>query len=143
MSIKVVWQPCAENMANAALTDSALKRSLKAYIVPPFIKKYQVVSVRTLFSHKSLWLKRTQLENILKENEKVVAFFSCVTALNKPKRKSTQARKYLTCVWFLLISLDSKCNLSILKLTFKTNCAYKCKSIWHLSLSWGEENWKF
>ena len=91
-------------MANAALTDSALKRSLKAYIVPPFIKKYQVVSVRTLFQHKSLWLKRTQLESILKENDKIVAFFSSVTALNKSKRKNSQPRKYFdNCYFFIQI----------------------------------------
>ena len=80
-------------MARNSLRDSSLKRALTAYIIPIVCKKYQVIAVRALFDSKLIWGKRIELEKILESNEKVVAFFSAITALDKhvgKKRKATE-----------------------------------------------------
>ena len=73
------------------LKSKVLKRSLSAYIVPPFVNKY-VVAVRALWGEnrdkeKSIWAKRRQLECILNEQKEVVSFFSCITGLYKKAQK--------------------------------------------------------
>ena len=74
------------------LKSKVLKRSLSAYIVPPFVNKYNVVAVRALWrekrdKEKSIWAKRRQLECILNEQKEVVSFFSCITGLYKKAQK--------------------------------------------------------
>jgi hypothetical protein len=101
-------------MARNTLKDSGLKRALKAYIVPPLIKKYQVVSIRALFNSKTLWGKRIQLENILKDNDKIVAFFSSVTATQtfarpqEARETQFQHGEYIFCILNYYINYFSK-----------------------------------
>ena len=80
------------------LRSTVLKNALKAYVVPPFSQKYQVVAVRCLWSYErspdcdstNIWSKRRELEFLLANNDKIVAFFSSITALQKkqlPKKR--------------------------------------------------------
>ena len=66
---------------------------MKAYIVPPFCKSYQICAVRAFWQKRdSIWGKRRQLEEILNDDERVVAFFSCITAKQQDQRGKKRKR---------------------------------------------------
>ena len=74
------------------LRSEVIKRSLRSFIVPSIIRKYQVVAVRALWNSAEraddlIWGKRRELENLLLDNDKVAAFFSCITSMMQPKPK--------------------------------------------------------
>ena len=74
------------------LREKTLERALKTYIVPPFCRKYQVIALRALWNMESseenvIWGKRIAMENILDGNLHVVAFFSCITAMQSKGNK--------------------------------------------------------
>ena len=78
-----------------------LRTALKAYIVPPFARTYNVIAIRALWSmdrlpsSESIWQKRRELEVILLSNDNIVAFFSCITALvERRKRKKRRYENY-------------------------------------------------
>ena len=87
-------------MNRRQLRSEVLKRAMRAYIVSPVIRKYHVIAVRAMWSstEKSedlIWGKRRQIEDILLRNDKIVAFFSCITTMvekesHKRKRKDTE-----------------------------------------------------
>ena len=67
-----------------------LKNALKAHIVPVFSQRYNVCAVRTLWeNHEDIYHKILEMEMILKEQDGVVAFFSCVTAMKRVSEIST------------------------------------------------------
>ena len=72
-----------------------MKSALKAFVVPVFVKKYQVCAVRALCGESAddIWLKRRRLEATLLENEHVVAFFSSITALEQTKKSKKRKLK--------------------------------------------------
>ena len=74
---------------NKELREEPLKRVLKSYIVPIICCKYQTTAVRVLWkedSYSLMWSKRVQLESMLKEIKPVVAFISCITAVDERKK---------------------------------------------------------
>ncbi|XP_057293352.1 uncharacterized protein LOC130621979 [Hydractinia symbiolongicarpus] len=81
-------------MANRQLRSEVLKRALKACIVQPVIRKYQVVAVRAMWgsdvdAREVIWGKRMQMENILLSNEQVSCFFSCITYMARPRKRKS------------------------------------------------------
>ena len=79
-----------------SLRSEVLKNALKSFIIPPLLSKYQTIAVRALIdsdtAKKYIWGKRRELEKILQQNKHVVAFFSCVTALQQKKKE--KKRRY-------------------------------------------------
>ena len=74
------------------LRSKVIKNALKAFIVPALTLKFQVCAVRALWDDKiNIWSKRRQLEEILNKDTRVVAFFSCITALEVAKKKAKKA----------------------------------------------------
>ena len=79
---------------NSTLRSPVLRNALKAYVVPPFLKNYNIVALRALWDKERMpviWKKRREMEIILLANDNIVAFFSCITALQE---KSTGKRKH-------------------------------------------------
>ena len=75
------------------LNSNIIKNALKAYIVPPFCKSYQICAVRAFWQNRdSIWGTRRQLEEILNDDERVVAFFSCITAKQQDQRGNKRKR---------------------------------------------------
>ena len=77
---------------NRQLRSKVLKKALSCYIIPPFLQNYEVVGVRALLKNENdnVWEKRRILEATLNNDEHVVAFFSCITAIEgkkKPKKR--------------------------------------------------------
>ena len=75
------------------LRSQVMKNALKAFIVPAFLRKYNIVALRALWSvdrlseNSTIWKKRRELEVLLLSNDNIVAFFSCITALQEKKLK--------------------------------------------------------
>lgn len=70
------------------LRSNVLKKALKAYIVPAFCNKYEVCSFRVFWEDlDSIWIKRHQLESLLERDNRIVAFFSCITVTEKKSSK--------------------------------------------------------
>ena len=80
---------------NRQLRSKVLKRALKCYIIPPFLQSYEVVGIRALLKNETdnIWEKRRILEAILNNDKHVVAFFSCITALEGKKKQ--RKRKFV------------------------------------------------
>ena len=79
-----------------SLRSNVIKSALKSYIVPAFVRKYQVVAIRALWSIENLhentiWGTRRELDELLYRKEEIVAYVSCITALNV--RNCAQKRK--------------------------------------------------
>lgn len=79
------------------LKSSLLKDSLKAYLLPHILNHYEIVCVRALLRSENdyeVWTKRRWLERILDNDENIVFFISCITAvLQKKQEKKTKRRK--------------------------------------------------
>lgn len=74
--------------AKRQLKSNVLKRALNVYIVAPFVRKYNVVSVRSLWNENDkVWSKRREVENVIRQMDNVVAFFSCITVMEKGPQK--------------------------------------------------------
>ena len=69
------------------LTSTVLKQTLKAFVVPPIVKSYNVVAIRAVWHTIDDSCKKKQLEMILETEEKVMLFVSAVTGLEKEKQK--------------------------------------------------------
>ena len=76
-----------------SLRSKVLTTALRTFVVPPLSKRYQIVAVRTLWSYDQLdsdvniWEKRRQLVAILFDINEVVAYISCITALQQEKKR--------------------------------------------------------
>ena len=68
--------------AKRQLKSNVLKRALNAFLVQPFIEKYNVISVRVMLKEE-LWLARKKIENLMMQEKAIVAHFSAVTLLEK------------------------------------------------------------
>ena len=64
----------------------------------PFISKYQVCSVQILCGYSTQkeknWMKLRQVDKILDINDKIVAYLSCIIAVQEIVPKKTEARAY-------------------------------------------------
>ena len=73
------------------LRSKIIKNALKAYIVPVFARCYQVCAVRALWNPdrdiNEIWRKREELQDILTDDKRIVAFFSCITLLDVAKKQ--------------------------------------------------------
>lgn len=78
-------------MSKNSLRSSVIKRALKTYLIPPLIKKYQVVAIRTIFTSKTLYGKRKLLEDLIINDKQVVLLVSSVTAVPS-KVKETEGK---------------------------------------------------
>jgi len=64
------------------LKSSVLKSALKSFILSHVTSHYEVAAVRTLIKEKSdIWIVRRRLEENLANQNHVVGFISCLTAL--------------------------------------------------------------
>ena len=78
---------------------NVLRNALKAYIVPAFASKYQIAAIRTLWSFEglcesdSIWIKRREMQELLYRDNEVVAYFSCITALENRRKKRKRPQK--------------------------------------------------
>ena len=53
-----------------------LQKALESYIVPIVLNNYEVAAVRVLFKeNEEIWTKRIKLEELLRNEEKIVGFF--------------------------------------------------------------------
>ena len=72
------------------LRSSLIRNSLKSFVVSPLIRKFQVCAVRTIcigiLSKENMWLQRRKMEKLLEDNEHIVCFFSCITAMVENKK---------------------------------------------------------
>ena len=68
--------------AKRQLKSNVLKRALNAFLVQPFIEKYNVISVRVMLKEE-LWLARKKIENLMMQEKAIVAHFSAVTLLER------------------------------------------------------------
>ena len=77
------------------LRSNLIRNSLKSFVVSPLIKKFQVCAVRAIcignLSKENIWLQRRKMEKVLDDNEHIVCFFSCITAM--VEKKNTKARR--------------------------------------------------
>ena len=77
------------------LRSNLIRNSLKSFVVSPLIKKFQVCAVRAIcignLSKENIWLERRKMEKVLEDNEHIVCFFSCITAM--VEKKNTKARR--------------------------------------------------
>ena len=77
------------------LRSSLIKNSLKSFVVSPLIKKFQVCVVRVTcignLSKENIYLHKRKMEKVLEDNEQIVCFFSCITAM--VEKKNTKARR--------------------------------------------------
>ena len=82
------------------LRSNLIRNTLKSFVVSPLVKKFQVCAVRTIcidtLSKENIWLQRRKMEKVLKDNEHIVCFFSCITAMvekkkNKPRRRRSDS----------------------------------------------------
>ena len=63
-----------------SLRSNVLKRALKSYIIPPVLKKYQVIALRALWDddqpdENRIWFRRKTMEDVLSRSEHVGFFF--------------------------------------------------------------------
>ena len=85
------------------IRSSTIKSALKNFLVPCIASSYRVFSLRALWevnaednhiAELNIWSKRKQIEVILNHFEDVVAYFSCLTALESAEvRRKLRARK--------------------------------------------------
>ena len=74
------------SQATRQLKSNVLQRALSAFLVEPFINKYNVICIRVLWRNgEEIWLGRRKVELMLENENSVVAFFSAVTLVKKSK----------------------------------------------------------
>ena len=75
------------------IKSTVLKNSLKSFVLPHVIENYEVAAIRTLVkTGDAVWMKRRILEEILCKNDKIVGFFSCLTAMEVKYKKRSQKK---------------------------------------------------
>ena len=80
------------------LRSSLIRNSLKSFVVSALIRKFEVSAVRAIcagtLSKENIWLQRRKMEKLLEDNEHIVCFFSCITAMvEKQESESTKEEK--------------------------------------------------
>ena len=79
------------------LRSNLIRNSLKLFVVSPLIKKFQVCAVRAIcignLSKENIWLQRRKTEKVLEDNEHIVCFFSCITAMVEKKNTKPRRRR--------------------------------------------------
>ena len=79
------------------LHSSLIRNSLKSLLVSPLIRKFQVCAVRAIrignLNKENIWLQRRKMEKVLEDNEHIVCFLPCITAMvEKKKAKARRTR---------------------------------------------------
>ena len=84
------------------LTSNCLRQALRAFIVPPICKSFQVISIRALWDAKKrdeelaedlIAVKRRQLEILLGRHSNIVSFVSCITGVQIKSKKREEMRE--------------------------------------------------
>ena len=79
------------------LRSSLIRNSLKSFVVAPLIRKFQVCAVRAIcvgtLNKENIWLQRRKMEKLLEDNEHIVCFFSCITAMVENKKAKAGKRR--------------------------------------------------
>lgn len=92
------------------MREPRLQQALRSFIVPAFTAKYEIIAVRALWhnaeAERNLWGKRRNLETILKQMHNVVAFFSCITAVDTRKRKNNESERKIEPGYSFWIAVD-------------------------------------
>ena len=77
------------------LRSSLIRNSLKSFVVSPLIRKFQRCAVRAIcigtLSKENKWFQRRKMEKLLEDNEHIVCFFSCITAM--VEKQESESRK--------------------------------------------------
>ena len=72
------------------LRSSLIRNCLKSVVVALLIRKFQVCVARAIcigtLSKENTWLQRRKMEKLLEDNEHIVCFFSCITAMVENKK---------------------------------------------------------
>ena len=72
------------------LRSSLIRNSLKSFVVSTLIRKFQVCAVRPIcignLCKENVWVQRRKMEKFLEDNEHIVCFFSCITAMVEHKK---------------------------------------------------------
>ena len=81
------------------LRSSLIRNSLKSFMVSPLIRKFQACAVTAIcngtLSKENVWLQSRKLEKFLEDNEHIVCFFLCITAMVENKKaKAGKKRNY-------------------------------------------------
>jgi len=72
------------------IRSNVLKSALKSFVIDHVTNKYEVAAVRIILQKKDgqeLWLTRRKAEAVLCRDKNVVAFISCLTAIEVKKKK--------------------------------------------------------
>jgi len=72
------------------IRSNVLKSALKSFVIDHVSNKYEVAAVRIILQHddgQELWLTRQKTEAALYRDKNVVAFISCLTAIEVQKKK--------------------------------------------------------
>ena len=68
---------------------------MKSFVVSLLIRKFEVCAVRAIcigtLSKENIWLQRRKMEKLLEDNEHIVCFFSCITAM--VEKQESESRK--------------------------------------------------
>ena len=68
-----------------------IKNAIKSYIFPVFARCYQGCAVHALWNPdcdiNEIWKKREELQEILTEDKRIVAFFTCIAILDVAKKQ--------------------------------------------------------
>ena len=79
------------------LRSSLIRNSLKSFVVAPLIRKFQVCAVREIcvgtLNKENIWLQRRKMEKLLEDNEHIVCFFLCITAMVENKKVKAGKRR--------------------------------------------------
>ena len=79
------------------LRSSLIRNSLKSFVVSALIRKFEVSAVRAIctgtLSKENIWLQRRKMEKLLEDNEHIVCFFLCITAMVDNKKAKAGKRR--------------------------------------------------
>ena len=79
------------------LRSSLIRNSLKSFVVAPLIKKFEVCAVRAIcigtVNKENIRLQRRKMEKLWEDNEHIVCFFSCITAMVENKKAKAGKRR--------------------------------------------------
>ena len=74
-----------------------IQNSLKSFVAAPLIRKFRVCVVRAIcirtLNKEIIWLLRRKMEKLLEDNEHIVCFFSCITAMVENKKAKAGKRR--------------------------------------------------
>ena len=79
------------------LRSSLIRNSLKSIVLAPLIRNFQVCAVRAIcigtLSKENICLPRKKIEKLLEDNEHIVCFLSCITAMVENKKVKVGKRR--------------------------------------------------